>query len=155
MATKKILIDIDIDGDVTADSIIKDGGTSSQFLKADGSVDSNTYLTSASVGGFIDGSGSAGTILKFTDSDTVEDSIITEDSGKIGIDIASPKAALHVNGAVIVGNDTTAASADLAGALRYWDEQSGATVTSYVDMCMKNACGYAWINIVTNRTACL
>ena len=31
--------------------IIKSGGTSSQFLKADGSVDSNTYLTSASVSG--------------------------------------------------------------------------------------------------------
>ena len=30
---------------VTASSFIKNGGTSSQFLKADGSVDSNTYLT--------------------------------------------------------------------------------------------------------------
>jgi hypothetical protein len=33
---------------VTANSLIKTGGTSSQFLKADGSVDSNTYLTTAS-----------------------------------------------------------------------------------------------------------
>lgn len=34
-------------GDLTvAGKIIKSGGTSSQFLKADGSVDSNTYLTS-------------------------------------------------------------------------------------------------------------
>jgi hypothetical protein len=31
---------------LTAGSFIKSGGTSSQFLKADGSVDSNTYLTS-------------------------------------------------------------------------------------------------------------
>jgi hypothetical protein len=31
---------------VTANSFIKSGGTSSQFLKADGSVDSNSYLTS-------------------------------------------------------------------------------------------------------------
>ena len=30
---------------VRADSFIKDGGTSSQFLKADGSVDTSTYLT--------------------------------------------------------------------------------------------------------------
>jgi hypothetical protein len=29
-------------------TIIKDGGTASQFLKADGSIDSNTYLTSSS-----------------------------------------------------------------------------------------------------------
>lgn len=33
-------------GTVTATKFIKSGGTSSQFLKADGSVDSNTYLTS-------------------------------------------------------------------------------------------------------------
>ena len=33
-------------GNITGNKIIKSGGTSSQFLKADGSVDSNTYLTS-------------------------------------------------------------------------------------------------------------
>ena len=37
-------------GIVTATSFIKSGGTSSQFLKADGSVDSNTYLSSTSSG---------------------------------------------------------------------------------------------------------
>ena len=31
--------------DVTANSFVKSGGTSAQFLKADGSVDSNTYAT--------------------------------------------------------------------------------------------------------------
>lgn len=34
------------EGNVTADKFIKDGGTSSQFLKADGSVDSSTYIKS-------------------------------------------------------------------------------------------------------------
>lgn len=34
-------------GNTTANSFIKSGGTSSQFLKADGSVDANTYVTSA------------------------------------------------------------------------------------------------------------
>jgi len=34
-------------GSVTASSLIKSGGTSGQFLKADGSVDSNTYLTAS------------------------------------------------------------------------------------------------------------
>jgi hypothetical protein len=33
-------------GSIEGSSIVKTGGTSSQFLKADGSVDSNTYLTS-------------------------------------------------------------------------------------------------------------
>ena len=39
----KFVSDIDSDGSITADSFIKDGGTSSQFLKADGSIDTNTY----------------------------------------------------------------------------------------------------------------
>lgn len=41
---------------ITANSIIKLGGTSSQFLKADGSVDTNTYLTASSFsyGSFFD-----------------------------------------------------------------------------------------------------
>jgi hypothetical protein len=34
-------------GAITGTSLIKSGGTSSQFLKADGSVDSSTYLTKA------------------------------------------------------------------------------------------------------------
>jgi hypothetical protein len=37
---------LNISGVSTASSFVKSGGTSSQFLKADGSVDSNTYLTS-------------------------------------------------------------------------------------------------------------
>ena len=41
--------DITSAGDITGDAIIKSGGTSSQFLKADGSVDSSTYLTSVSL----------------------------------------------------------------------------------------------------------
>jgi hypothetical protein len=34
-----------VSGTITGSQIIRSGGTSSQFLKADGSVDSNTYLT--------------------------------------------------------------------------------------------------------------
>lgn len=38
-------LNITKEGNVTANSFIKSGGTSSQFLKADGSVDSSTYQT--------------------------------------------------------------------------------------------------------------
>jgi hypothetical protein len=42
-------------GAITGASFIKSGGTSSQFLKADGSIDSSTYLTTAAAGiGFVD-----------------------------------------------------------------------------------------------------
>ena len=37
-------------GAITATSLVKSGGTSSQFLKADGSVDSSTYLTTTGSG---------------------------------------------------------------------------------------------------------
>ncbi len=40
-------------GDFTANSFIKQGGTTSQFLKADGSVDSNTYLTTADLSNYV------------------------------------------------------------------------------------------------------
>jgi len=36
---------VDSNGNVTATSFVVSGGTSSQFLKADGSIDSNSYLT--------------------------------------------------------------------------------------------------------------
>ena len=41
--------DTTFNGSVTATSLIKSGGTSSQFLKADGSVDSSAYITLASL----------------------------------------------------------------------------------------------------------
>ncbi|MCX6328328.1 MAG: hypothetical protein NTZ85_02280 [Bacteroidia bacterium] len=37
---------INSNGSITANAFVKTGGTSSQFLKADGSVDANTYITS-------------------------------------------------------------------------------------------------------------
>ena len=37
---------VNLTGVITATSLVRSGGTSSQFLKADGSVDSSTYLTS-------------------------------------------------------------------------------------------------------------
>lgn len=45
--SKKFLIDINVDGDVTADGFKPNGGTSSDFLKGDGSLDSNSYLTTS------------------------------------------------------------------------------------------------------------
>lgn len=44
-------------GDITAIKFIKAGGTASQFLKADGSVDSNAYATISSLGNYLPLSG--------------------------------------------------------------------------------------------------
>jgi len=46
---------LDVDGNVvasgsiTGNTIVKSGGTSSQFLKADGSVDSNNYIQASNI----------------------------------------------------------------------------------------------------------
>jgi hypothetical protein len=45
----------DTSGNLNATSFRKSGGTSSQFLKADGSVDTSTYLTAAPSAGDADG----------------------------------------------------------------------------------------------------
>ena len=45
MGSTKHLVDLDVDGTVESTGFIKTSGTSSQFLKADGSVDSSIYLT--------------------------------------------------------------------------------------------------------------
>jgi hypothetical protein len=55
-------------GTITAASFVKSGGTSSQFLKADGSVDSNTYLTSSSTSVTNDTSTNATRYITFTSS---------------------------------------------------------------------------------------
>ena len=52
MATKKILTNIDSDGTIESTGFIKTDGTSSQFLKADGSVDSNTYTGDQDLSGY-------------------------------------------------------------------------------------------------------
>ena len=41
------------EGNITANSFVKTGGTSSQFLKADGSVDSNTYALNSDLSNYV------------------------------------------------------------------------------------------------------
>lgn len=48
---------LNVSGVATANSFVKSGGTSTQFLKADGSVDSNIYITSSLLGGYLPLSG--------------------------------------------------------------------------------------------------
>ncbi len=42
-----------IPGTLTVGSVIKDGGTATQFLKADGSIDSSSYVTSATLSNYL------------------------------------------------------------------------------------------------------
>jgi hypothetical protein len=67
-------------GSINGGSFIKSGGTSSQFLKADGSVDSTTYQTALT--NPITGTGTTNTIPKFTSASAIGNSNIT-DSGTL------------------------------------------------------------------------
>ena len=66
----------DISGSLTASSIIKSGGTATQFLKADGSVDSNTYLTTA-VTSVTAGTGLDGGTITTTGTISLADTAVT------------------------------------------------------------------------------
>ena len=75
----------------------------------------------------------------------VGDSYIS--NGNFGIGTTGPRARLHVDGGVKLGNDTDSPASPKAGTFRYYTSGNN----SYVDMCMQTgASTYAWVNIVTN-----
>ena len=114
-------------GVLTATSIVKSGGTSSQFLKADGSVDSSTYLTTTGSGVNLTGivtsivagnnitiSGSTGQVtVNSTGGNpsqwTSSASGITTTSN-VGIKSTTPSSALDVLGNAKISGVTTASS---------------------------------------------
>jgi len=69
---------ISASGSITGGSIVRSGGTSAQFLKADGSVDSNTYLTSLGTA-IVDGDFSSNGLMKRSGAGTY--TIVTDNSG--------------------------------------------------------------------------
>lgn len=71
-----------VTGSITATSFVKSGGTSTQFLMADGSV---TTLSSP-----VTGSGSAGYIPKWTTATNIGSSLIYDDGTSIGIAYNTP-----------------------------------------------------------------
>lgn len=70
----------------------------------------------SSIAGGISGSGTANYIPKFTDADTIGDSVISESGGNIGVGVTEPKEKLDVRGNLSIG--TTLDNAELFGRLR-------------------------------------
>jgi hypothetical protein len=107
---------------VTATSFIKTSGTSSQFLKADGSVDSSTYLTTTSaaaqyqvIGSYAGGSGTSGRLARWISTTDLSVAQIWDDGTNIGIGQAPGSFKLDVTGTIRVTGAATFTSRVLAG----------------------------------------
>lgn len=79
-------------GTLTSASFIKSGGTSSQYLMADGSV---TTLTNP-----VTGSGTTNYLPKWTSGSALGNSLVFDTGTNVGINTASPATILHVNGGI-------------------------------------------------------
>ena len=103
-------------GDITANSISTTSGTSSQFLKADGSIDSSTYLTSAlqnvvedttpQLGGNLDANGKSITgdcVVNFSGIVTTTRSITSTEGFTSGIGVTNP-VQISVTGSTLTFN---------------------------------------------------
>jgi len=89
---------LDVNGQIGSTGFVKSGGLITQFLKADGSVDANTYLTTASASSIyqtkltnpITGTGTINYISKFTGASTLGNSLINDNGNYIGINKPIP-----------------------------------------------------------------
>jgi len=110
-------------------------GTSGQILTSTGSA--LDWKTLSEITG-VDGTGTAGYVPKWTDTDTIGNSVIREASSKIGIGV-SPDEDLHVSataGARVLLTRTASDTASILGAV-YFGAENGdkylASITSYQD----------------------
>ncbi len=72
-----------VNGSITATSLVKSGGTSSQFLKADGSVDKNTYATASSLSNYVTQSALNSTLSSYAHSSDLNNYMSLDDGGTI------------------------------------------------------------------------
>jgi len=112
LATQDTLQEVTDNGSITTNNIealsfTKTGGTSSQFLKADGSVDSNTYLTTevqtlAGISLLSDNTAkslytmTSGVDVEFEDSSNATILYLDESTGNVGIGTTAPDEMLHL-----------------------------------------------------------
>jgi hypothetical protein len=103
---------------VTATSFVKTGGTSAQFLKADGSVDSSTYLTTSAAASTyqtiltnpVTGTGTTNYLPKFTGASTIGNSLISDD----GTNIQASRSAGDLEFGIISGSSSVAGNSSIA-----------------------------------------
>jgi hypothetical protein len=91
-----------------------EAGSANNFLTSTGS---GTDWQSQSDLGLVDGSGTANYVTKWSDSNTVTNSQIVDNGTNVGINNASPKTKLDVNGAIGFGSKSMSMTDTFAAAL--------------------------------------
>jgi hypothetical protein len=117
---------VTIVGTLNATTIVKNGGTSSQYLMADGSV--------STLSNPVTGTGTTNFIPKFTGGSAIGNSQIFDNGTNVGIGTASPGYKLDVSGTgrfagnVIINSDNTGVIVDVAsrhGFMKYFLYSAG------------------------------
>jgi hypothetical protein len=114
---------LDVNGTLTATTLIKSGGTSSQFLKADGSVDTSTYSTTDTqlteeqvedfVGGMVTGNTETGITVTYQDDDGTIDFVVASQTDENFTTADHSK----LDGIEALADITDATNVDAAGAV--------------------------------------
>lgn len=80
-----LITDNYFNGNIRTDAFIKNGGTSNQFLKADGSVDSSIFLTNITLVGDISGTGTSpiNTTLATVNTAGIYTKVLTDVKGRV------------------------------------------------------------------------
>lgn len=89
-------------------------GTSGQVLSSTGS--GTDWVSLSEITG-VDGTGTANYVSKWSDADTITDSQIVDDGTNVGINNASPKTKLDINGTIGFGSKSMSMSDTFADAL--------------------------------------
>ena len=130
--------------------VITNGGSLNLDFRVSSSNTANRYV--ARISGVREGDAALSQLQFWTESSGLKQRMTILSGGNVGIGTNDPQAKLDVDGGIRMANDTTTASADNEGTMRYYTDVDG----SYVDMCMQYqnsgtpANDYEWVNIVRN-----
>jgi hypothetical protein len=117
---------VTIVGTLNATTLVKNGGTSSQFLKADGSVDSTSYqplLVNP-----VTGTGTTNYVPKFTGASTIGNSLIYDNGTAVGIGTTNPNYLFQVKKATNVNFGINLQNAGISL------EATNDAITAYIPM---------------------